>query len=75
MSGTPFIGYGALPQYKTPIIDFHGTQDDVIPYCVTDHGSYGAGPMGETSSVISYDGMYYLEKPAYIDFLGKLIKG
>jgi len=70
VSGVPFIGYGALPAYKTPIIDFHGTQDDVIPYSVSSHGSYGSGPIGETSTVISYDGMYYLEKEPYIDFLG-----
>ena len=70
MSGVPFIGFGALPSYKTPIIDFHGTQDDVIPYSVSSHGSYGSGPIGETSTVISYDGMYYLEKEPYIDFLG-----
>lgn len=69
VAGVPFIGFGALPPYKTAIIDFHGTQDTVIPYSAGSHGSYGLGPVGEVSSVISYDGMYYLEKPQYIDFL------
>ena len=71
VAGVPFIGFGALPPYKAPVIDFHGTQDDVIPYSVSSHGSYGQGPQGEVSSVISYDGMYYLEKEPYIDFLGE----
>ena len=70
----PFLGFGSLPNYKTPIIDIHGTEDDVIPYSVDNIGSYGRGPEGsegETSSVVSYDGMFYLEKQPYIQFLGK----
>ncbi len=67
----PFLGFGSLPKYKAPIIDIHGTEDDVIPYSVDNIGSYGRGPEGETSSVVSYDGMFYLEKQPYIQFLGK----
>jgi len=32
-------------------------------------GSYGRGPDGEVSTVISYDGMYYYEKPNYLQYL------
>ena len=70
----PFLGFGALPKYKAAIIDIHGTEDDVIPYSVDNIGSYGRGPEGETSSVVSYDGMFYLEKQPYIQFLGIDIK-
>ena len=46
--------------------------DDVIPYSVDSvEGSYGRGPEGEVSTVISYDGMYYYEKPEYSKFLGE----
>ena len=69
----PFLGFGALPKYKAAIIDIHGTEDDVIPYSVDNIGSYGRGPEGETSSVVSYDGMFYLEKLPYIQFLGKIL--
>ena len=70
VSGVPFLGFGPLPKYQTPIIDFHGVLDDVIPYSVDSaEGSYGQGPDGVVSTVISYDGMYYYEKPAYFKYL------
>ena len=70
VSGVPFLGFGPLPKYKTPIIDFHGVLDDVIPYSVASaEGSYGQGPEGLVSTVISYDGMYYYEKPEYYQYL------
>ena len=72
VSGVPFLGFGPLPGYKTPIIDLHGVLDDVIPYSAdSEVGSYGRGPVGEVSTVISYDGMYYYEKPKYKQFLGE----
>jgi len=70
VSGVPFLGFGPLPTYKVPIIDFHGVLDDVIPYSVvSEEGSWGRGPDGVVSTVISYDGMYYYEKPAYFQYL------
>jgi len=70
VSGVPFLGFGPLPKYVTPIIDFHGVLDDVIPYSVDSvEGSYGQGPDGVVSTVISYDGMYYYEKPKYTQYL------
>ena len=72
VSGVPFLGFGPLPPYKTNIIDFHGVLDDVIPYSVdSEEGSYGRGPDGLVSTVISYDGMYYYDKPEYAQFLGQ----
>ena len=68
----PFLGFGPLPRYKAPIIDLHGVLDDVIPFSVDSVGSYGRGPDGEVSTVISYDGMYYYEKPNYHQFLGEI---
>ena len=70
MSGVPFLGFGALPGYRAPIIDLHGRRDTVIPYSAASHGSYGEGPRGEVTTVVSYDGMFYLEKPAYVQYLG-----
>ena len=70
MSGVPFLGFGPLPGYKAPIIDLHGRRDTVIPYSAASHGSYGEGPRGEVATVVSYDGMFYLEKPAYVQYLG-----
>ena len=73
VSGVPFLGFGPLPRYKTNIIDFHGVLDDVIPYSVdSEEGSYGRGPDGLVSTVISYDGMYYYDKPEYAQFLGQI---
>ena len=44
----------------------------MIPYSAdSEVGSYGRGPIGEVSTVISYDGMYYYEKPKYKQFLGE----
>ena len=70
MSGVPFLGFGPLPGYKAPIIDLHGRRDTVIPYSAASHGSYGEGPRGEVATVVSYDGMFYLEKPSYVQYLG-----
>ena len=70
VSGVPFLGFGPLPGYRAPIIDLHGLRDTVIPYSAASHGSYGAGPRGEVATVVSYDGMFYLEKPAYVQYLG-----
>ena len=54
------------------MIDLHGALDDVIPFSVDSVvGSYGPGPEGEVSTVISYDGMYYYEKPKYKQYLGE----
>ena len=70
VSGVPFLGFGPLPGYRAPIIDLHGLRDTVIPYSAASHGSYGEGPRGEVTTVVSYDGMFYLEKPAYVQYLG-----
>ena len=37
----------------------------------SEEGSYGRGPDGLVSTVISYDGMYYYDKPEYAQFLGQ----
>ena len=72
VSGVPFLGFGPLPRYRTNIIDFHGALDSVIPYSLdSEEGSYGRGPDGLVSTVISYDGMYYYDKPEYAQFLGQ----
>ena len=32
VAGSPMIGYGDLPSVPISLIDFHGYNDDVIPY-------------------------------------------
>ena len=32
VSGAPLLGFGDLPSSPTSLIDFHGTNDDTIPY-------------------------------------------
>ena len=32
ISGSPFLGFDNLPQSPISVIDFHGTDDDTIPY-------------------------------------------
>ena len=32
ISGSPFLGFDNLPHSPISVIDFHGTDDDTIPY-------------------------------------------
>ena len=32
ISGSPFLGFDNLPDSPISVIDFHGTDDDTIPY-------------------------------------------
>ena len=32
ISGSPFLGFDNLPNSPISVIDFHGTDDDTIPY-------------------------------------------
>jgi len=54
VAGSPMIGFGDLPAVPISLIDFHGYNDDTIPYDL-DH-SEGAGPH---DSIIAFDGYYY----------------
>ena len=35
VSGSPFLGFDNIPNIPISVIDFHGTDDDVIPYDLT----------------------------------------
>ena len=32
ISGSPFLGFDHIPHSPVSVIDFHGTDDDTIPY-------------------------------------------
>ena len=32
ISGSPFLGFDNIPHTPISVIDFHGTDDDTIPY-------------------------------------------
>ena len=32
ISGSPFLGFDHIPHSPISVIDFHGTDDDTIPY-------------------------------------------
>ena len=55
------LGFGDVPSWPISIIDFHGLDDDTIPYEIS--MSEGVGP-GNT--IISWDGYYYYDKPTTI---------
>ena len=59
VAGSSLVGYGTPPstEINFSIVDFHGIQDDTIPFDVD--GSYGIGPH---DSLISWDGFYYDDK-------------
>lgn len=61
VAGAPMLGFGDIPAGSLSIIDFHGLDDDTIPYEIS--MSEGAGP-GNT--IISWDGYYYWDKPGTI---------
>ena len=58
-----------MPNTRVSIIDFHGLDDDIIPYEIS--MSEGEGPGG---TIISWDGYYYYDKQTtiqtYADGLG-----
>ena len=59
--GSPLIGFGDVPLNPTiSLIDFHGLNDDTIPYDINSRHSRGNGPNG---SVISWDYYFYEQKP------------
>ena len=63
------LGFGDVPTWPVSIIDFHGLDDDTIPYDIS--MSEGEGPGG---TIISWDGYYYYDKQTtiqtYADGLG-----
>ena len=69
VSGSPLLGFGPLPARQVNIIDFHGLQDESIPYSV-DWG-YGRGPAGAVETIISSDGLYYYDKAQYLQYLAE----
>jgi len=58
VAGTPMLGFGELPAVPTSLIDFHGINDDVIPYNL-EHSPYGPGPYG---TIMSPGGGYFYDK-------------
>jgi len=61
VAGSPLLGFGNIPHGALSIIDFHGLEDDTIPY--DNSTSKGEGP-GNT--VTSWYGYYYHDKPSTI---------
>lgn len=61
VGASPLLGFGTPPKTKInfSIIDFHGTDDDIIPHDVKSDYSHGSGPH---DTVISWDGYYYEQK-------------
>ena len=59
VAASSLVGYGEPPStdINFSIIDFHGIEDDTIPY--DQAHSFGEGPH---QTVISWDGYYYDEK-------------
>ena len=55
------LGFGDVPSWPINLIDFHGLDDDTIPYEIS--MSEGEGPGG---TIISWDGYYYYDKMATI---------
>jgi len=53
-AGSNLVGFNDPPVKPMPVMDIHGTKDDVIPSNVSN--GYGQGPEG---SAISEDGYYY----------------
>jgi len=61
VAGAPLVGFGDVPSQPISVIDFHGLNDDTIPYDL--QHSEGEGPHG---SVTSWDGYYYFDKARVI---------
>ena len=63
------LGFGDVPSWPVSIIDFHGLDNDTIPYELG--MSEGEGP---GATIISWDGYYYYDKQTviqtYADGLG-----
>ena len=60
VAASPFIGFGDVPRTPISVIDFHGLNDDTIPYDKNSDEAHGEGPH---DSVIAWDGYYYEQKP------------
>ena len=63
VAASPLRGFSSLPDSPVNIIDFHGLQDDVIPYSAEGPSNLEPGPDG---TVISNDGYYYMDKMTYL---------
>jgi len=60
---SPLRGYNPMPDSPVSIIDFHGLQDNVIPYSPESPGNLGEGPDMTTET---NDGYYYHIKPDHL---------
>ena len=60
---SPLRGYNPMPDSPVNIIDFHGLQDNVIPYSPESPGNLGEGPDMTTET---NDGYYYHIKPDHL---------
>ena len=64
-AASPLLGFGSPPESAEgvpadiSIIDFHGLQDDTIPYNTSNPGCAGVGPH---NTLISSDGYFYENK-------------
>lgn len=56
VAGSPLVGFGAKPYVAMPILEIHGSRDDIIP--ANTSGSY-RGEIGPDGSTVSSDGFYY----------------
>ena len=63
VAASPLRGFASRMDSPVNIIDFHGLQDDVIPYSAEGPSNLGPGPDG---TVISNDGYYYMDKMTYL---------
>ena len=54
--GAPLLGFNPMPDTPVSIIDFHGLDDDTIPWSPEVAGNLGAGPH---NTVEATDGWYY----------------
>jgi len=58
VSGSPLLGFNDPPPVPVNIIDFHGINDGTVPYM-----SVGPNDVGPHSTVKSWDGFFYHQKP------------
>lgn len=71
VAGSPLLGFGKSPAVAMPIMEIHGSRDDIIPANLTE--SY-RGEIGPNNSTVSSDGFYYeqvyLTMGRYTEFNG-----
>ena len=56
VAGSPLLGFGKQPLVPMPIMEIHGSADDIIPANLSQ--SY-QGEVGPNNSTVSSDGFYY----------------